>query len=106
MAEPRQPEDHKPKKSKEADPEEHFTFTQGGEQYTMPVPTMDVITPKFIRQNRRRDELDYALTAFEELAGIGPEAEGLLKAFDRMSVVEFKQFQTDFLNHLGATLGE
>jgi hypothetical protein len=106
MPEPKQPTDHQPKKQKAPEPDEFFTFTSQGEPVTVPVATTDALGAKFVRENRRRDEVDFVLTAFEAMAGEGKEAKAVTDAFDAMSADEWKQFQKDFRDHLGATLGE
>lgn len=103
MPEPRTPQDHK---SKAAPVDEYFTFTSGGEEFTMPNKTLDVINTRFVRLNRRRDETDYALTAIEELAGEGKEYDRIMDAFDSLSRDELTEVLTSFGKHLGASLGE
>lgn len=103
MSEVKQPQDHK---AKPAEPDEYFTFTIGDTEYTMPHKTLDVITTKFVRANRRRDETDYVFTAVEELAGDGPDGELILDAIDNANRQQTKQFMKDFQTHLGAALGE
>lgn len=103
MPEPRTPQDHK---SKAAPVDEYFTFTSGGEQFTMPNRTLDVINTKFVRLNRRRDEVDYVFTAIEELAGDDKEGQRILDAFDAMNRDEMQACTKAFTEHLGATLGE
>jgi hypothetical protein len=102
MAEPRQPEDHKKKVAKE----EFFTFSSGGSKYTMPKKTLEVLTTKFVRQNRRRDELDFTFTCIEALAGDEDEGERIMDAFDAMDRDELNRCVKDFTRHAGATLGE
>jgi hypothetical protein len=106
MPDPKQPQDHQPKKQKAAEPDEFFTFTSQGEQVTVPIATTEALGAKFVRENRRRDEVDFVLTAFEAMAGTGKEAKAVTDAFDAMTPAEWKQFQQDFRDHLGATLGE
>ena len=106
MPEPKAPQDHQPKKSKAPEPDEYFTFVSQGERITVPIATADALGAKFVRENRRRDEVDFVLTAFEAMTGTGREAKEITDAFDAMTPAEWKQFQTDFRDHIGATLGE
>ena len=105
MPEPKQPTDHQPKKSKAPEPDEFFTFVSQGERITVPIATADALGAKFVRENRRRDEVDFILTGFEQMCA-GREGKPVLEAFDNMTPAEWKQFQTDFRDHIGATLGE
>lgn len=65
-----------------------FTFTHDGETYTFEKPFSVVRNPKWIRENRRRDETDITFTILEELAG-----DKALGAIDSMSMPEFEKFQ-------------
>ena len=100
MPEPKQPQDHKAK-GKATEPDEYFTFISQGEPVTCPIATADALGAKFVRENRRRDPLDFTITAFEQLAN-----RATIDAFDKMNRAEYEQFQRDFEKHLGATLGE
>lgn len=83
MSEIKQPTDHK----KKAGTEDNYTFTYNDKQYTFE-KGFDVIgSPKFLRSNRRRDELDFAFTMLEEIAG-----DEVLAVIDEMSTEEFKEF--------------
>ena len=90
------------KKKKDDDSEVAFSFTAGGETYTLK-PTYDVVTPGFLRANRRREEVDAFFTMLEALA---PD-EDTLDAVDNMSRSEFQQLMKDFYRHLEvASTGE
>lgn len=100
MAEPRQPQDRKPKQEKS--PEEFFTFTAGGRQHTMPNRTMDVLTPNYHRLHRKMDDEDRLWTMLEDLAEGDDE---VLSSFGELSTAEWRQLQRDFAKHAG-TPGE
>ena len=106
MVEPRQPQDHRQKATK-PEPEEFFSFTAGGEQFTMPRKTLDVVTPGYNRRMRKLDDEDRLWTILEDLAD-GDEA--ILAAFDGMTGPEgrreWEQLQRDLAAHLGASPGE
>ena len=97
MAAPRKPQDRKPKA---ADAEDCFTFEHEGKSYTLK-PTLDHLTPRFMRANRRREDVDAFFTILEELAD-----EVQLEVIDSMSGEEFGELSKDFYKHLGATQGE
>lgn len=101
-AAPRQPQDHLPKASQNgaqrADEGEHrFTFTHNGETYTFAESLEKVATGRWLRTNRRRDQLDLAFTVCEEIAG-----EEALAAIDDMDHKELAAFA----ERLGDELGE
>lgn len=104
MPTPRQPQDHQSKADTSAD--DYFSFSAGGTEYTMPHKTLDVITTGFVRQNRRRDEVDYVLTCVEALAGDGKEGQEILAAFDSLTRAQLSDFMDTFREHLGVSLGE
>lgn len=66
---------------------ELYTFEYNEKTYTFEKPFEVIATPKWLRANRRRDELDLAFTMIEELAG-----EDALEAIDAMTQEEFKEF--------------
>ena len=106
---PRQPQDHKAKSAKSLEElEEYFSFhDHDGQLHVMPNKTLDVITTKFVRVNRRRDEVDYVFTAIEALAGGDePGAKVYIDAVDSLDRAELKQLIADFGKHVGASLGE
>lgn len=94
------PQDRKPKAEKT---EDYFSFESGGETYTMPNRTVDVINTKWVRLNRRRDETDYSFTALEALAG---DDEDVLDAIDNLSRSDLHKVLDKFQKHLGVALGE
>lgn len=100
MAEPRQPQDHRAKQEPD---EGYFTFTAGGQQYTMPNRTLDVITPGYNRKHRKLDDEDRLWTILEDLAG---DDSKILDSFDGMTRDEWEKLQRDLARHLGATPGE
>lgn len=81
MTAPRKPQDHKVTGG------ELYTFEHDGNEYTFEKPFEAIATPKWLRANRRRDELDLAFTMIEEIAG-----DNALEAIDTMSQEEFKDF--------------
>lgn len=111
----KEPQDHKEKQPKQ------FTFRPGeGEAFTFPLSTLKVITPGFIRQNRRRDETDYFMTILEALAGQHPsvnkdldvsdevqkEGEEIMETIDSLTWKEHQRLQEELFKHIGASLGE
>lgn len=65
----------------------NFTFEQGGKTYTFEKSLDSVRSPRWLRANRRRDEVDLLFTMLEEVAG----AEAL-EAVDSMTSSEFEAF--------------
>lgn len=63
---------------------EHFTFEHKGETYTFEQGFEVVRSPRWLRANRRRDELDLAFTIIETIAG-----DDALEAIDDMDEDEF-----------------
>ncbi len=100
MPEPRQPQDHKKKTGKAKEQPECFTFAHDGQEYVFK-PTYDVLTPGFLRRNRRRDDVDQMFTMFEALAD-----EDTLAVIDVLSRSEFKQLTEDFFGYMEMTPGE
>lgn len=78
-----------------------FTFEHDGRTYTFEHGFEKVRTPRWLRANRRRDELDLAFTILEEIAG-----EEALEAIDDMDEDEFKALMDRMNKELGASLGE
>lgn len=99
MATPKQPQDRKPKAS-DADSSEAFTFEHDGESYTLK-PTLEYITPGFLRKVRKQNDLDAFFTILETLAD-----DEQLEAIDSMTHSEFQQMNKDFYAHLKASRGE
>ena len=76
----KKPTDRKPKATTSVD-DDTVTLTIGGEQYTSR-PLHEVFTPKWLRLNRRRDELDAGYTMVEDaFEGV----RGFLDAWDGLS---------------------
>lgn len=97
MSAPRKPQDRKPKS---AEAEECFTFEHDGESHTLK-PTLETLTPGFMRKIRKLDDLDAFFTILEELAD-----EDQLAAVDSMTHEQFGELSKAFYAHLGATQGE
>lgn len=97
MATPKKPQDHKPKAAEAA---ESFTFTHNGQSHTLK-PTLESITPGFLRRIRKFDDLDAFFTILEELAD-----EEQLAVVDEMTHKEFGELSREFFAHLGASRGE
>lgn len=94
---PKQPQDHK---SKKAERDGVFRFEHGGETYEFK-DVFDVLTPGFIRKNRRRDDVDAFFTLVEALAD-----DETLDVIDNLPRDEFAKLQRDFNAFLEATPGE
>lgn len=75
----KRPSDHK------SSDEDRYTFTHSGESFTAR-PYLEVLTPKWLRANRRRDEMDFAFTLLEALYEDNPKA---LDALDSMGWTKF-----------------
>lgn len=87
----KKPSDRKPK----ADDETlAFTFEHDGQSFTFK-PTYDVLSPGFLRANRRRDEIDAFFTMVEALAD-----EDTLEVIDHMDRDSFKALMEGFYDHL------
>jgi hypothetical protein len=93
MATPKQPQDHKKPAG------ELYSFEYNGDTYTFESAFAVIATPKWLRANRRRDELDLAFTIIEELAG-----DEALEAIDAMTQDEFKEFSKDMNKALSSAL--
>lgn len=61
-----------------------FTFEHDGETYTFERSFDVVRSPRWLRANRRRDEMDLAFTIIEELAG-----DEAVEAIDSMDEAQF-----------------
>lgn len=78
-----------------------FSFEHDGQTYTFE-RSLDVIrTPRFLRANRRRDEVDLTFTILEEVAG-----DEALDAIDAMDADQFKAFAADLDKAVGIALGK
>lgn len=96
MAEARKPQDHK-KKTK--DPGEFFELKHRGEIYTF--KSVELMTPGFLRKNRKLDQVDQMFTAFELLCD-----DETLAVIDEMSKKEFNKLNEDFWAFVEAQPGE
>lgn len=77
-----------------------FTFEHDGKTYTFEEDFSKVRSPRWLRANRRRDELDLAFTILEEIAG-----EEALEAIDDMTEEEFIALAKRLNREMGASLG-
>lgn len=75
-----------------------YTFEHDGKTYTFERPFAVVRSPRWLRANRRRDELDLAFTILEEIAG-----EEILDVTDAMSEEDFFAFARDLNKALTAS---
>lgn len=75
-----------------------FSFEHGGETYTFEQPFDVVRSPRWLRANRRRDELDLAFTILEEIAG-----DDALEAIDTMNEDEFAELSKKLNKELSKT---
>lgn len=81
-----------------SDNAKHYTFDHDGKTYTFE-QSLDVVrSPKWLRANRRRDELDLAFTVIEEIGG-----DDVVEVIDGMTTEEFKVFTKDLMKELNAT---
>ena len=102
---PKTPQDHQKKKSKAPGRTEPFSFDVDGETYTL--KSLDSLTTGWLRQNRRRTEVDALFTMFEALLPDNAKAaKATLDALEEMSQDEFSQLQDDFNTHNGVRPGE
>jgi hypothetical protein len=86
----KQPQDHK---SKAGSDEQRFSFTHDGKTYRFK-PTAEILTPGFLRANRRRTPVDFEFTCFEALAD-----DEALEAIDSMTRTEFNHLSRRFREH-------
>ena len=95
----------KPADHKTAD-EDRFSFSHGGKTHTAR-PYLEVLTPKWLRANRRRDEVDFAFTLLEALFE-GDKA--AMAALDSMDWTAFNATANDVMadmqDRVGVSLGE
>ena len=75
-----------------------FSFEHDGETYTFERSFDVVRSPRWLRANRRRDELDLAFTILEELAG-----DDALEAIDSMDEDEFLALSKSLNKELSKT---
>ena len=91
----KKPTDRKPKATASVD-DDTVTLTIGGAEFTSR-PLHDVFSPKWLRLNRRRDEIDAGYTMVEDaFEGV----RGFLDAWDGLS---FKE-QADCIGELQAAM--
>lgn len=77
---------------------QNYSFDHNGETYTFE-RSLDVVrSPKWLRANRRRDELDLTFTVIEEIGGAD-----VVEAVDSMTPDDFKAFAKAFMKELNAT---
>ncbi|MEU3599893.1 hypothetical protein ABZ714_14375 [Streptomyces sp. NPDC006798] len=67
-----------------------FTFEHKGEQVSFEKDFSGVATPRWLRQNRNRDDLDQLFTLIEEFGG-----EAAVTAVDDMDASEFAAFSAE-----------
>lgn len=84
---------------------EAFSFEHDGQTHTFQ-PTYDILTPGFLRENRRRDEIDAFFTMVEALVPEGQEGRDMLDLIDNMSRQEFRSLMEDFYAYMEADPGE
>lgn len=75
-----------------------FSFDHDGKTYTFERPFAVVRSPRWLRANRRRDELDLAFTILEEIGG-----DEVLDVIDSMSEQEFAAFAVNLNKAMGAS---
>lgn len=81
--------------------DKNFTFEHNGETIEFEHDLAEVRSPRWLRANRRRDELDLIFTIVEDFGGPAVEA-----AVDDMNEDEFSRFSRALNAALGASLGE
>lgn len=79
----------------------NFTFEHDGKTYEFEKGFEEVRSPRWLRANRRRDELDLAFTILETIAG-----DEALDAIDSMNEDEFMALAKRLNKEMGASLGE
>lgn len=84
---------------------ECFSFEHEEQTYTLQ-PTYDVLTPGFLRANRRRDDLDAFFTMIEALVPEGKEGREVLDVIDNMTRAEFTKLMEKFFEYMEADPGE
>jgi hypothetical protein len=75
-----------------------YSFEFKGETYTFEKPLSVVRSPRWLRANRRRDEIDFAFTLLEEVAG-----DEVLEVCDSMTDDEFAAFSRDLNKAVNAS---
>lgn len=90
------------RKAKQAEAGERFSFTHKGEEYVFK-PTYEVLTPGWLRKNRRRDEMDAFFTMVEALVDDYDDATDespTLEVIDGMTRGQFQILMKDFYAYL------
>ena len=104
MPQTKQPTDRKPKNVNGTAPDV-FAFTHKGKRYEFARPTAEVITPGWLRRNRKMEDVDATYSAIEQLAD-----DDVLDVIDAMSWADHGTFQENFQEHMqqvmGVTMGE
>lgn len=75
-----------------------YSFEFKGETYTFERPFSVVRAPRWLRANRRRDELDLAFSIIEEIAG-----DEVLEVVDSMDESDFELFAVALKGALNAS---
>lgn len=78
--------------------DDFYTFEHDGQTYTFEQPFAVVRSPRWLRANRRRDELDLAFTILEEIGG-----DDVVEVIDNMTEDEFATFANDLNKAMGAS---
>lgn len=89
----KQPQDHKEPRGNT------YSFEFNGKTYRFEKSFETIATPKWLRANRRRDELDLAFTMLEEIAG-----DEVLEVIDTMTQDEFKEFSKAMNSAMASSL--
>lgn len=80
------------------DTADRYSFEHNGETLTFEKSFSTVRSPKWLRANRRRDEVDLIFTILEELGG-----DDVIEAVDTMTTEEFNAaFGKRLMKELGA----
>ena len=106
MAEPKQPQDHKPKAETVDDGPRLFTFTHLGKEYTLPLAADEYITAGFYRRHRHEDDAQFGMSVFELLSDNDEKILAVLDATGREAVKETDRVLEEFRDYIGASRGE
>lgn len=79
----------------------NYSFEHKGETFTFEHDFDVIRSPKWLRQNRRRDEVDLTFTILESVAG-----DDALAAIDDMGEDEFIAFAKALDKAIGVSLGK
>lgn len=80
-----------------SDTTSNYTFEHNGETYTFEHSLDTVRSPKWLRANRRRSELDLAFTILEEIGG-----DDVAEVVDNMTPAEFEAFSKRLMQEMNA----